>query len=467
MTRGRILYIYNSFQVCTTCEFNGDMYPQRYGEDVVAGFKNGLFENYGGYERFVENFNRKYFRYDDELIKEFIGCTEQTFDITDNWTDYLYLINESSDEWRIKTKENKENLPAHSLAIIHYQTINKIVIREFEIIEINETMLQSKIYFVRNQKVMLDFELAEIYGYTTKRFNEQIKNNIERFDEDFRFKLTREEVNNLRSKNSTSSWGGSRYLPYAFTEQGIYMLMTVLKGELAVKQSKALIRTFKRMKDYIIENQDLIGEREYLQLSMQISQNIHTTMELRSNLNEVEDQMANVMDRLSDVVTHSELSEVMNEFGEPHIKRGYLVLNGEPFKADIIFDEIYSSAKKSIFIVDNYIGLKTLEKLINIQNGVDVFIFSDNIAKGLRKNTYIDFCKEYPSLHIQLFYSGGIFHDRYIILDYGTDDEKVFLCGASSKDAGGRITSILEDPDRMKYDSMIKDLFKNNQLVLK
>lgn len=227
-----------------------------------------------------------------------------------------------------------------------------------EIILINEETIQSKIYIVRGQKVMLDFELAEIYGYTTKRFNEQVKNNIERFDEDFRFQLLKEEFDNLRTKKSTSSWGGTRYLPYAFTEQGVYMLMTVLKGELAVNQSKALIRTFKAMKDYIIENQDLIGEREYLQLSMQISQNIHTTMELRSDLNDVEDQMAEVMDRLSNVVTHSELSEVMNEFGEPHIKRGYLVLNGNPFKADVVYDEIYGQAKKSIYIVDNYIGLK-------------------------------------------------------------------------------------------------------------
>lgn len=132
MTRGRILYIYNDFQVCATCEFNGDMHPQRYGEDVLERFKNGLFQNYGGYERFVENFNRKYFRYDDELIKEFIGYTERTFDITDNGTDYLYIINESSDEWRIKTKVNEENLPAHSLAIIHYQLIDKIVAREPE-----------------------------------------------------------------------------------------------------------------------------------------------------------------------------------------------------------------------------------------------------------------------------------------------------------------------------------------------
>lgn len=161
------------------------------------------------------------------------------------------------------------------------------------------------------------------------------------------------------------------------------------------------------------------------------------------------------------------MSEVINEFGEPHIRRGYLVLNGNPFKADIVYDEIYRQAKQTVFIVDNYIGLKTLEKLINIRNGVSISIFSDNLAKGLRKNTYEDFCKEYPDLKINLFHSGGIFHDRYIILDYGTDDEKIFLCGASSKDAGGRITSILEDPDGQKYDSMIKDLLKNKQLVLK
>lgn len=336
-----------------------------------------------------------------------------------------------------------------------------------EIILINEETIQSKIYTVRGQKVMLDFELAEIYGYTTTKFNQQVKNNIEKFDEDFMFQLTKEEFDNLMSKNLTSSWGGRRKLPKVFTEQGIYMLMTVLKGDLAIKQSKALIRTFKQMKDYIIENQDLIGEREYLQLSMQISQNIHTTMELRSDLNKVEDQMAEVMDRLSNVVIRSELSDVMNEFGEPHIKRGYLILNGNPFKADVVYDEIYRQAKKFIFIVDNYIGLKTLEKLINIQDGVDVSIFSDNLVKGLRKNTYADFCKEYPNLSIKLFRSGGIFHDRYIILDYGTDDEKIFLCGASSKDAGGRITSILEDPDRKKYDVMIKDLLSKKPLRLK
>lgn len=336
-----------------------------------------------------------------------------------------------------------------------------------EIVLINEETIQSKIYIVRKQKVMIDFDLAEIYGYTTKAFNQQVKNNIDRFDKDFRFQLTKEELTSLRSKNLTSTWGGARYLPFAFTEEGIYMLMTVLKGDLAVRQSKALIRTFKQMKDYIIGNQDLVGQREYLQLSMQISDNIRQTMELRSDLNEVEEQMANVMDCLSNVVTYSELSKVMNEFGEPHIKRGYLVLNGQPFKADLAYAEIYMQAEKSVYVVDNYIGIKTLELLINCKAGVDIRIFSDNVAKGLRQNAYRDFCKEYPALHIRLYQSGGIFHDRYIILDYGTEHERIFLCGASSKDAGARVTSILEDQDRDKYSSMISVLLENSPLVIK
>lgn len=117
-----------------------------------------------------------------------------------------------------------------------------------EMMIVNQEFLASRIYTIRGQKVMIDFELAEIYGYETKRFNEQVKNNIEKFDDDFRFQLTKDEWEFLRSKFSTSKpetgSGGRRYLPFAFTEQGIYMLMTVLKGELAVKQSKALIWTF-------------------------------------------------------------------------------------------------------------------------------------------------------------------------------------------------------------------------------
>lgn len=280
-------------------------------------------------------------------------------------------------------------------------------IEKQEIIQINEETIQSKIYHVRGQKVMLDVDLAEIYGYETKSFNRQVKNNQLKFEgEDFMFQLTNEEVDELlRCKNCTLNRGSGRgkhvkYNPYVFTEQGIYMLMTVLRGDLAIKQSRALIRTFKQMKDYIVENQNLIGEKEYLKLSMQISKNIYTTMELRSDLKDVERQMSEVMNSLSDVVTHSELSEVMKEFGEPHIRQGYLVLNGKPFRADIIYDKIYRQAKQTIFIIDNYIGLKTLEKLMNIRRNVKISIFSDNLAKGLRKSTYMDFHKEYPNLDL-------------------------------------------------------------------
>lgn len=243
-----------------------------------------------------------------------------------------------------------------------------------EIMILNEKSITDKIYVVRGQKVMLDVDLAEIYGYKTKRFNEQVKNNIERFDEDFRFQLTKEEYENLRSKISTSSWGGARYLPYAFTEQGIYMLMTVLKGDLAVRQSKALIRIFKKMKDYMIMNQGLIGEHEFLRLSMQVTQSSLISAELREDLKVVEEQMAEVVENLNDVVYYSELAEYMKEFGEPHIKDGYLVYNGEAFRSDLIFAQIYEYAKKSIILIDNYISSiledKDKEKYHNMIDGI-------------------------------------------------------------------------------------------------
>lgn len=131
---------------------------------------------------------------------------------------------------------------------------------ENEIIIHNENDLKNKIYTIRSVQVMLDSDLAEIYGYSTKAFNQQIKNNIERFDEDFRFQLTKDEYDSiLRSNFLTLEQGKySKYLPYAFTEQGIYMLMAVLKGELAVKQSKTLIRLFKQMKDFVLTNSQLL-----------------------------------------------------------------------------------------------------------------------------------------------------------------------------------------------------------------
>lgn len=184
-----------------------------------------------------------------------------------------------------------------------------------EIFVISEETIQNKIYDIRGCKVMLDTDLADIYGYETKNFNRQVKNNIEKFDDDFMFQLTDVEVENLRCKNFTANIKSkSRSLPHVFTEQGIYMLMTVLRGELAVKQSKALIRTFKKMKDYIIDNRELIGQREYIQLSMQTAENIRDISKLKSDMKSVERQMCDVMDQLGEVVIKSDLAEMMNGF---------------------------------------------------------------------------------------------------------------------------------------------------------
>lgn len=117
------------------------------------------------------------------------------------------------------------------------------------------SMITGKIHIIRGVQVMLDSDLAAIYGYSTTTLNQQVKNNISKFEgEDFMFQLTREEHLNLISKKLTSSWGGRRKQPFAFTESGIYMLMTVLKGNLAVSQSRALIRTFRAMRHYLAEN---------------------------------------------------------------------------------------------------------------------------------------------------------------------------------------------------------------------
>ena len=137
--------------------------------------------------------------------------------------------------------------------------------------------------------------------------------------DDFMFELNDKEVENLsRCKNYTLNMGrGSniKYKPYVFTEQGVYMLMTVLRGELAIKQSRALVKTFKKMKDYILENRDLIGQREILQLSMETANNRIEINKINSDMISLEKQISDVAEGLKDVVTKSELADMMNSFG--------------------------------------------------------------------------------------------------------------------------------------------------------
>ena len=321
-----------------------------------------------------------------------------------------------------------------------------------EIVIVDDKTIQEKIYLIRGQKVMLDADLAEIYGYETKNFNRQVKNNIEKFEgEDFMFQLTENEFENLRCKNFTSSWGGSRYLPNAFTEQGIYMLMTVLRGELAIRQSRALIRTFKQMKDFIIENQDFISSKELVQIAVQTNQNTKDIAEIKS-------QMA----------TKEDLKKVMDNFIDPDTYKHFLLMNGDKIEADVAYTKIYKSAKKSIFVIDNYIGLKTLELLRTAKDNVEVIIFSDNVRNKdmLTKSILNDFIRDYPNINLKMKIADKKYHDRYISIDYGTKNEAFYLCGASSKDAGNKISSItkIEESAKDLYHTIFGGMLNNKDL---
>ena len=323
-----------------------------------------------------------------------------------------------------------------------------------EIVIVDDKTIQEKIYLIRGQKVMLDADLAEIYGYETKNFNRQVKNNIEKFEgEDFMFQLTENEFENLRCKNFTSSWGGSRYLPNAFTEQGIYMLMTVLRGELAIRQSRALIRTFKQMKDFIIENQDFISSKELVQIAVQTNQNTKDIAEIKS-------QMA----------TKEDLKKVMDNFIDPDTYKHFLLMNGDKIEADVAYTKIYKSAKKSIYVIDNYIGLKTLELLRAAKGNVEIIVFSDNVKNKdmLTKNILNDFRKDYPNINLKMKIAGKKYHDRYIAIDYGTENEDFYLCGASSKDAGNKISSItkIEESSKDMYHTMFGGMLNNKDLKI-
>lgn len=324
-----------------------------------------------------------------------------------------------------------------------------------EVVDLSEINLSNKIYNIRGVQVMLDVDLAEIYGYTTKAFNQQVRRNTEKFEgDDFMFQLTRDELAELvRSHFVTSremkyfrgQEGGARYLPYAFTEQGIYMLMTVLKGELATRQSRALVMMFKMLKDYIVETQQITSYKENLQIMAQVAENTKEIGKLKTDFRGVESEIKRLNDRakniekeMNNAVKKSDISPVMLDFCKIIETKEFLIMNGEPARATETFMDVYSKAKKKIYIIDNYISIKTLMLLRMINKKVEVTIFTDNINNGLSRNDYENFKKEYPEIRINFIKTGGVMHDRFIVID----DEIFYQCGSSSKDAGRKITII-------------------------
>ena len=294
--------------------------------------------------------------------------------------------------------------------------------------------IRSKVYIIRGQQVMLDQDLAEIYGYQVKNLNQQVKRNLTRFPEDFMFQLTKEEVELVKSQFVTSrnigyfegQEGGRRKLPYAFTEQGIYMLATVLRGELAEQQSIFIMRTFREMCHYISQNQQFVTRNEMELLTAKVG-----------TITERQDRMEKRVEFIQKDVTI-----LADNFITDKDKKDFVIYKGQKLEADIAYIEIYQQANKSIYVVDDYMNAKSLQHLSQKADGVEVVLFTENGKGGrgfLTNSLVTDFQNEYPTIRIK---PNPDCHDRLIILDYGEKTELVYHCGASSKDAGKKLCAI-------------------------
>ena len=220
----------------------------------------------------------------------------------------------------------------------------------------------NRVYIIRGQQVMLDYDLAEIYGYEVKNLNQQVKRNIVRFPEDFMFQLTRDEIDFVKSQFATSrnynmyegQDGGRRKAPYVFTEQGIYMLATVLRGELAEQQSIFIMRAFREMRHYIKQNQQFVTQSEMKLVTAKVS--------------EISVQVAGISDwkkkTENDIVSIQKSIDTLNEnFVSDKDSKNFVIYKGQKFEADVAYIDIYQQATTSIYVVDEYMNTKTLQLL--------------------------------------------------------------------------------------------------------
>ena len=292
----------------------------------------------------------------------------------------------------------------------------------------------NRVYIIRGQQVMLDYDLAEIYGYEVKNLNQQVKRNIDRFPDDFMFQLTREEVETVKSQIVISrennffegQGGGRRTLPYAFTEQGIYMLATVLRGELAEQQSIFIMRAFREMRHYIKQNQQFVTQSEMKLVTAKVS-------ELSVQMTRMSDRQHKTEQRVEEI---QKSIDILNEnFVSDKDFKNFVIYKGQKFEADAAYIDIYQQATTSIYVVDDYMNAKTLQLLSQKEQGVEVVLFTENGhgKKGFLTPAVVnDFSSQYPPLQIK---SNPDCHDRLIVLDYGLPTEQAYHCGASSKDA--------------------------------
>lgn len=277
------------------------------------------------------------------------------------------------------------------------------------------------IYVVRGKQVMMDSDLAALYQVETKIFNKAVSRNIERFPENFRFQLTNEEFDALRSQIATSNGrGGRRYRPYMFTEQGIAMLAGVLRSEVAVKVSIHIMNTFVEMRHFISNNAVLFEKVSDIELKQ---------LEYQKNTDEKFDKVFRYID------DHAESEQK-------------IFFDGQIYDAFSLITSIIQKAHKEIILIDGYVDVNTLNSLAKKNASVDVKIYTYASAQLTKRDVTI-FNSQYPTLTVKKTH---VFHDRFIILDRKT----AYHIGASIKDAGKKCfgISMLKDPE------MVADLLK-------
>ena len=276
--------------------------------------------------------------------------------------------------------------------------------------------IKNLIYTIRGKQVMLDSDVAMLYQYTTKNINKAMKRNINRFPKDFCFQLTEKEVENLRFQFGTSSlnkekYGGRRYLPYVYTEQGISMLAGVLKNEIAIQVSINIIRAFIEMRKFITNNAQVF-----------------------ERLTKIEYKMLE-HDKKFDIVFNELQKEKKTEFKEK------IFFEGQIYDAYSLIIDIIQKAKHKILIIDNYIDASILKMLSKKNRNVEVIILTLQIT-SLNKLDINKFNKQYPTLKVA--YTNK-FHDRFIVID----NKELYHIGASLKDLGKKCFAIsrIEDDE--------------------
>lgn len=268
--------------------------------------------------------------------------------------------------------------------------------------------IEPLIYQVRGYQVMLDSDLARLYGVDTRRLNEQVKRNLERFPEDFMFQLSKEEVQNLMSQFATSSWGGTRKQPYAFTENGVAMLSSVLRSKTAIEVNIRIMRAFSAMRGFMMSNARVFQRLETLE---------HHHLLLQQHQSDTDKKIEEVLNRL--------------DSGDSRPVEGFF-FEGQIFDAYALISDLIRMARTRIVLIDNYVDDRVLKVLTKRAEGVSATIYTNprhsQISNDLRRHN-----AQYPRIDVK--HCSNV-HDRFLIID-----DAVYLIGGSIKDLGKKIVA--------------------------